>query len=303
MKIGILGASGFIGSGLTNHFITNKTEIELHLFSRNIIKNDNFPRNIKFHKFDLNEKKNLKELYEVDILYYLISDGIPLTSWNSPIDEFVKNLIPFVTLIEKIKTGKLKKIIFTSSAGTIYGQSKDKISENSLKFPFSPYGIAKLTTEYFLDYFKMKHNISYEIYRISNIYGPNQKINKGLGLINTLIENHVNGKETIIYGDGSTLRNYIYIRDVVTILGKSIDNNLNESNIINLASNDNLSINNIITVIEKTISQNLKIKYSTKRNSDNPFIAINNEKLLNSNPKFILTPLDKGILETYKSII
>jgi len=86
MKIGILGASGFIGSGLTNHFITNKTEIELHLFSRNIIKNDNFPRNIKFHKFDLNEKKNLKELYEVDILYYLISDGIPLTSWNSPID-------------------------------------------------------------------------------------------------------------------------------------------------------------------------------------------------------------------------
>lgn len=302
LKIGILGSNGFVGRALSTKISSNFSDVFLYLFSRSnrneINKKDNI-ENISFElKFDTKEIP--KELFEIEILYYLISETIPLSSWEEPSKEITTNIFPIINLVEKLsKKGKLKKIIFTSSAGTIYGSSLQKNKEESAKSPHSPYGISKLTIEYFLEFFRIKNDISYEIYRMSNVYGPGQKTEKGLGLINTILEEHILGKEITIFGNGKNIRNYIYIEDVVKILAHSIKNPLSDSFILNLASNDNLSINDIIEKIEFAIQQKLKINNLNARNSDNPHVLIDNSKLTERYKDLIPTPLEIGISETY----
>lgn len=305
IKVGVLGATGFIGRELTKKLETNPLVSELHLFSRSINSENNTNKNTHTHKFVLSSENQIipKALYEVEILYFLISDSIPANSWDNPTKELSTNLIPFINLIEKIKVGKLKKIIFTSSAGTIYGPSQEKISEDGIKRPFSPHGITKLTTEYFLEYFKNKYKINYSIFRISNIYGPGQNTNKGLGLINTILEKFYKDEEIIIYGDGSITRNYIYIDDVAEILDQEIDNDINYNEVINLASSFHSTINEIIQTIETITKQKLNIKNITQRKSDNPVILIDNSKLIKLFPKFLDTSLNIGISETINYII
>jgi UDP-glucose 4-epimerase len=305
LKIGILGANGFVGKELVKHLILKKNFSELHLYSRSFINNIPTTKYIYIHEFDIqsNKSSNYKSLLEIDVLYYLISDSIPASSWGKPYDEITNNLIPFINLIENLKEGNLKNLIFTSRAGTIYGESKNKLNEDSPKAPFSPHGISKLTTEYFLDFFNKKYNINYEIYRISNIYGPGQNTSKGLGLINTILEKSIKNEEIIIFGDGSITRNYIYIKDVAEILINALDNMTNQNLILNLASSDNLSINQIISKIELVTNIKLNLVKELGRPSDNPCISIDNEKLLEYYPNFKITPIEIGILDTYHYLL
>jgi UDP-glucose 4-epimerase len=105
--------------------------------------------------------------------------------------------------------------------------------------------------EYYLNYFNKKNNINYDIFRVSNVYGQNQDTTKGLGIINTFLENIIQKKDITVYGNGETIRNYIYIKDVVSFLLTSLSSDLYKSNIYNLSSDDNLSINNLLEVIKK----------------------------------------------------
>lgn len=302
LKIGIVGSHGFIGKSLVKNLEKNPLISELHLFSRSIEINNQPSTYVFEHRFELSNKKLIipKALFEIEVLYYLISDSIPSMSWDNPTKELSNNLIPFINLIEKIKIGKIQKIIFTSSAGTIYGPSWKKTGENGFKNPFSPHGITKLTTEYFLEYFKNKHKINYSIFRISNIYGPGQNIQKGLGLVNTILEKHLRNEEVLIYGDGSIIRNYIYIDDVVDILSQDLSQKINESKIVNLATSFHLTINEIITIIEDVTNKKIKKTHLKSRSADNPVIRLDNSKLIEIFPSFMNTPLKKGISKTLK---
>ena len=302
LKIGILGASGFVGQALSKCLIDNKN-IELHLFSRDFTTKIN--NRIHYHKFDLKNKQSKfpKQLLELDIIYYLISNNIPATSWGKVDEDIQHNLLPFVNLIETLINGKLKKIIFTSSAGTVYGTSIKKIDEDSITNPYSPHGISKLACEKYLNYFHQKNGINFEIYRISNIYGPGQNTSKGLGIINTILENYLKNKPTDIYGNGEAIRNYIYIDDVINILAKSVSNNIDESLVLNLASNDNISIRDLIINIEKIIGSSIKINNLPKRISDNPNISIDNTKILNHFSGFQFNTLTSGIEKTFKYLL
>lgn len=299
LKIGILGANGFVGKALTEKFLKEKNFLELHLYSRNIY-NIIKSKNVFEHQFNIHSDNHFfpKSLLEIDVLYYLISESIPASSWDFPSNEIQNNLIPFTKLIEHLKNGKLKKIIFTSSAGTIYGPSQEKIKEDGLKKPFSPHGITKLTIEYFLEYLKTKYSIQYDIFRISNIYGPGQNTSKGLGLINTLLEKMIGNEEILIYGDGTNTRNYIYIDDVAKTLNQAINNSLKISNTINLASSYHYTINEIISRIEEVSNSRLSFTKAPPRNSDNSIILIDNSKLKELFPSFDDTNIEKGIKET-----
>jgi UDP-glucose 4-epimerase len=302
LKIGILGSNGFIAKALIEEFKKNQYLAELHLYyRRNFKKLSNYNSNVFEHQFELsNNNKDIPEsLYEIEVLYFLISDSIPATSWEKPEKELTENLVPFINLIEKLRFGNLKKIIFTSSAGTIYGPTVNKIIEEGDKKPFSPHGIIKLTTEYFLEFFQKKYGINYTIFRISNVYGPGQNTNKGLGLINTILDKHIKNEEISIYGDGSSIRNYIYINDVAEILSLELKKELNSSKIINLASSYHLSVNELLILIESLTNKKLNIKQNNSRCADNPVVWIDNSKLIKTYPEFRNTSIKDGIKKTF----
>ena len=300
MNVAIVGANGFIGSHLTVQLAAT-TGIKLFLFG-------NAPSGIFDHEFSctkldlLNRQQVKQELAGMDVVYYLASATIPASSWENPARELDENLLPFISFMESISELGVKKVVFISSAGTIYGTSQVKVNENSSKAPYSPHGIIKLTMEYFLNYFKIKYNIHSDIYRISNVYGPGQDTAKGLGLINTLIENTVNNKPTTIFGSGTSVRNYVYVKDVAKLLSFSLSSDMNQSHIFNLASNDTVSINELINILRTVTGHDIRILKENERGSDNPTIDVDNTKLMAAYPGFRFTPINEGIQQTYHHV-
>ena len=177
MNIAIIGANGFIGKHLTQ-LLTKDKNISLYLFGRSKTNSTNIK--CPYTSIDLlNSDQIISSFKKIDLVYYLASDSIPSSSWDNAKNECEYNLIPFINFLECISKLNVKKIAFVSSAGTIYGSSNLKLSETADKKPFSPYGINKLTMEYYLHYFEVKHNLKHDIYRVSNIYGENQNTSKG----------------------------------------------------------------------------------------------------------------------------
>ena len=297
MKVAIIGAKSFIGRHLVVEL--NSIEgLELHLFSTTIGK----VIGIGVDSMESFYKNTAETFDNIDIVYYLASSSIPSSSWENPIVEVESNLIPFLQFLNECVNRNVKKIVFISSAGTVYGSSLLPLSEASQKKPFSPYGINKLTMEYYLNYYKLRYNINYDVFRVSNVYGEGQNTSKGLGVLNTLLENLAFNRVTSIYGDGENIRNYIYVKDVVKVLVKSTQK-VNKSGVYNLSSESNMSLKELIIAVEKVLKVKCKIEYRPNRGSDNPFIILDNKKLLKTFPDIRFTEVSEGIKSTYGFIL
>lgn len=300
MNVAVIGANGFIGK----HLVAKLSSLpNVNVFAFDISDKSAFDSKITYKKNDLSDAKQIaSDFAEIDIVYFLASATIPVTSWENPIMEMEKNLIPFINFGNIVAQLKVKKIAFLSSAGTIYGSTKQKVSETSDKNPFSPYGITKLAMENFLLYFKTRYNINFDVYRISNVYGEGQNTSKGLGLINTLLEKIISENKIKIFGNGETLRNYIYVKDVAELLSLSTTADVGTSSTYNISSNDSLTINQIVDVIKTTVSEKFEIINEETRLSDNSAIDLDNTKIIKAIPSFKFTPIAKGIAQTYSYI-
>jgi UDP-glucose 4-epimerase len=306
LNIGIFGSNGFIGNNLSIALINTFNFNKLYLFSRSINPSisrliSEYPEKIIHISIDILDPDSYKnQIKELDVIYYLISNSIPLTTWDSSKEEFNKNILPFIDLLESLHQSKIKRFIYASSAGTVYGNSKKIKNESSVPSPYSPYGIGKLTMEYLIEFYANKLNFKHTTYRISNVYGPGQNTNSGLGFINKLIENIAKNISTPIYGN--TIRNYVFIDDVIKIFINSLNNIDDNSTIINLASCDNLSTNEVLSIVGETLNTKIKTIVYPKRMSDNPKIIVSNKKLLKNNKNLQFTSISEGILKTFNYI-
>lgn len=297
-NVAIVGANGFIGRHLTETLL-EKPDLSLALFGRSAA--SVFENKLPYTQLDLmNEEQIKKHFADIDIIYYLVSETIPASSWENPLLEIEKNLKPFIFFTETIAKLKAKRIVFVSSAGTVYGPTKEKVREDSATTPFSPYGIMKLTMENFLSYFQQKYGLQFDIYRVSNVYGDGQDTSKGLGIINTFLEKIITEKKIIIFGNGESIRNYVYVKDVAELMYLSILTCTSSSNIYNLASNDTLSINNLVGLMKNIVKENFEVIYKETRQSDNPAIDLDNTKILSAFSDFKLTSINEGITRTYQ---
>jgi UDP-glucose 4-epimerase len=300
MRVAIIGSNGFIGSHLVDK-LSQLPDVNLFLFGKN--ETSRFGDLYPYTQLNLIDQQQINlHFSDIDVVYYLASGTIPSTSWNNPLSELEKNLIPFITFTECISKLNLKKIIFVSSGGTIYGPADQKINEEANKNPFSPYGIIKLTMEYFLNYFKKKYDINFDIYRVSNVYGEGQDTSKGLGIINTFIENILAKKQIQIFGNGENTRNYVYVKDVTELLSYSMTSNLNKSHIYNISSNNTITINDLVKILRSVAVEDFIVLNELERQSDNSTINLDNTKILRNYPDFQFTNINDGIFNTYTFI-
>lgn len=300
IRIAIIGANGFIGKHLTERLSQIK-EASVFLFGKS--DPPALPGPFPYAKIDYTNTVQLqKEFADIDFVYYLASETIPSTSWENPVMDIEKNLVPFIKFTESIVHLKIKKIIFVSSGGTVYGATENRVTEHSFTNPFSPYGIVKLTIEHFLNYFKVKYNLNFDIYRVSNVYGEGQNTGKGIGLINTVIEKIISEKRIYIFGTGENVRNYLYVKDLAELMTVSLYTDPTVSQIYNTSSNDTLSINDIVAIMKKIIPETFEVVYKEARQSDNSMIHLDNTKLIEASNHFAFTSIEEGILKTYRHI-
>lgn len=255
-KLVIFGGNGFIGRHLVDKLAKSEPINDIVVFDRFADYQIGFN-----HPFDqypnvsivpgnfFNRNEVAEVLQGADFVFHLISSTNPATSTADPFIDIDTNIRSSVELFELCKENRVKKIIFFSSGGSIYGDIDSMaISELAIPAPRSPYAIGKLTIEHYLQYFKFTHGLEYVIYRVANPYGPGQNIHGKQGVIPIFINKCLHKEPLTVYGDGSMVRDYIYISDLVTLIAGSYNKD-NDHPIYNLGSGIGVSVNELIKEI------------------------------------------------------
>jgi len=217
MKILITGGAGFIGSHLVDALIKRKHKlIVVDNLSSGLKENLN-PK-AKFYYLDIRSKKldNVFQKERPEIVFHCAAQINLRKSIAHPLKDARINILGSLNLLENCRKYKIKKFIFSSTGGAIYGDTKNiPTPEDFPANPPSPYGIAKLTIEKYLHYYYQVFGLPYFSLRYSNVYGPRQNPKNEAGVIAIFSEKILKGEQVVINGDGRQTRDYVYIDDVV----------------------------------------------------------------------------------------
>ena len=299
-KILIIGGFGFIGINLTEELL-KRGNYEIIIFeAKKVIKQNIHKLNdVKVYYGDFQNEKDYEIIFkenEIDIVIHLISTTVPLISNENIIYDIHSNLENTIKLLNIMKRYQIKNIVFPSSGGTVYGVLKGEHKESDPTTPICSYGIIKLTIEKYLYLYNHLFGINYLILRPSNPFGE-YHLNTQQGLINVLLKKILKGKIIKIWGDGSVVRDFIYIKDFVKIFIDLLEKNV-QNEIINIGSGQGYSINEILAIIREEIGD-FPLKYEEARNVDVPHLVLNIDKL----KTFIdinLIGIEEGVKKTYE---
>jgi UDP-glucose 4-epimerase len=218
---------------------------------------------------DIQNPSSYKTLIqEKDYVFDLAAPSEPYSSMLHPNDEVKNHILPHMQLIEYACQKKVRKYIFFSSGGGVYGKKPSiPVSEKAILDPVSPYTISKVTIEFFLAYCARVSKTKYLIYRLSNPYGPGQKKKPGFGVIPTLFDHIKKNTVPTLYSQGNLMRDFIYIDDAIEAILKSF-NVKNQSQIYNLGSGKGTKIKDIWRTMRKLTNTKMKAHYEEKRPID-----------------------------------
>jgi UDP-glucose 4-epimerase len=297
----VLGGSGFIGSHLSEALLADGNEVTV--FDRGA---SPYLANLKeagvrlFAGNFLNPNDLSRAMSGCDVIYHLISATVPQTSNDDPIYDVEANIIGTLRLLDEARKAQVKKIVFVSSGGTVYGIPREiPIKENHPTEPTSSYGISKLAIEKYLHLYWTLHGLDYCILRVSNAYGKRLPTTGPQGVIGAFLNKALRQDEIIIWGDGSIIRDYIYVDDIVNALVKAATQT-GEHKLFNIGAGQGHSLNNIISIIEQIIQHPLQKEYTQDRVFDIPvnILDISRAKTcLNWQP---MTGLLEGISHTFE---
>ena len=233
-----------------------------------------------------------------DIVYHLISTTVPAISNRAVSKEINDNVTYMSKLLEACVKCHVKKIIFPSSGGTVYGTKNScPLKEDMETWPISSYGVQKLMNEKLLYLYHYIYGLDYRIIRLANPYGPYQNPGGVQGAIAAFVYKAIKGEPIYVYGDGSVVRDYIYIDDAVRAIIK-IASDEGGNKLLNVGSGTGVSLSQLLNIIRKTLGLTLSVKYLPGRSVDVPvnFLDISQyEKIFGS---LISVSLEEGILKT-----
>jgi UDP-glucose 4-epimerase len=299
MKILVTGGAGFIGSNITDALL-KKGHVVVVLDNLSSGKKENINKQAKFYKADIFDKKTVASIFKTEKPKIVIHKAAQIDVRKSITDPFFDaevNILGSINVLNSCVENKVKKIIFASSGGTVYGECKTTApNEKSKANPLSPYGIAKNSVENYINFYSAVHGLEYTVLRYGNVYGPRQDPHGEAGVIAIFASKILNNDDITIYGDGEQMRDYVYVSDVVNANLKALNKGKNQ--IINIGTSKAVSINKLVEVISKTAGYNKKAIYKPKRDGElfKSFLNVNKaRKVLGWKPEI---SIEKGIKNT-----
>lgn len=298
MNVIVLGAAGFIGTNLALRLAKEKdNNITLVDSKKEYFNSVLHDMNIVESDFALHTDFDAL-LSGQDVVYHLISTITPATSNLSISRDFMDNIVITSKMLEACVRQKVKKMIFISSGGAVYGKNvTSPIKEDDEQYPITSYGIQKLTIEKTLHMLYEQYGLDYRIVRLANPYGPYQRPNGKLGVVTTFVYKCLNNEPITLYGDGSVIRDFIYIDDAVELILK-ISQYDGKEKLFNLGSGKGTSIKEVIRNIEEVLGHSMDVQHEAARNVDVPISYLNINRLKKAVGDYSFLPLKDGIQKT-----
>lgn len=300
MRILVLGAAGFIGTNLTIKLAEVKSNIitlvdkDKSFFNSTI---DMKFQNVKFEEATFDEQTNFDKLFsDQDVVFHLISTTVPTTANQHIPDELVANVVVTSKMLESCVKCNVKKVVFISSGGTVYGKADNcPLEESTPTNPISSYGVQKVTIEKLLYLYHYMYGLDYRVVRLANPYGPYQRPNGILGAVTTFTYKALKGEEIVVYGDGSVVRDFIYIDDAVKAI-ITIATGESEHRIFNVGSGYGKSVKQVLDTIHETLGIEMKVTYEPGRKVDVPINYLDISRYERTYGKLHSIALEQGII-------
>ena len=300
-SIVLIGGSGFIGVNFANYFFKNNYRVRI-ICRNNFNVSNLISNNIEIYILDIKETNSLlNAISGFENIIWLANTLIPGIKSIKESDAFNDNVLPIINFFKNNKeTSNLKKFVFISSGGTVYGNNESNIptNETSKTDPISLYGKIKLQSENHIKYYS--NTIKSEIYiiRPSNVYGIYQNFNKPQGIIGFLFKSILENGSIDIYGDGNIIRDYINIADLTFAIFLCMENsyNSNKLSIYNIGSDIGYTINDLIILINTITRHSIKTNILPKREFDCNFNILDSNKIKNELNWKAETNLKEGLI-------
>ncbi len=305
----VIGGNGFIGKNIVLELLLKGYSVVVFDIVTNNIREAVFEHeNIHYIEGDINNTLYLTEqIHDIDFVIWLIHTTVPATSMYDVEFDLLSNIPPLIRFVQHlVQHSSVKKIIYLSSGGTVYGNSSKNIPINETfdKNPISSYGLTKLVAEEYLTYLTKQSEIETYILRPSNVYGRFQNLKKPQGLIGHVFKSIILDEPITVYGDGTIVRDYIHVSDLskAVIACLEFKERINDSLVLNIGSGQPTTINDIIHNAEIITGKKVKIITKEVRDFDCKFNVLSIEKALSEIKWTPIVDVNSGMLDEWEWI-
>lgn len=264
----VVGGGGFIGTNLCHRLLSLGAEVVL--VSPALV--DPEPvREATWIRAMLHETETYgNEIRPGDFVFHLVSTTAPASSNLDPAADVAQNVLPTLKLLDHVRDRGVRKLVFLSSGGTVYGPAvATPTTEAQPNDPVCSYGIHKLAIEKYLALYRHLHGLEAVSLRVSNPFGPYQ-LGGAQGLIATVIRKALRRETITIWGDGSVIRDYIYVEDLVAAILRASLTDRKAPTLFNVGSGQGRSIREILDAVQRLHDEPLDIVFEPARATDVP---------------------------------
>jgi UDP-glucose 4-epimerase len=279
MAIFVTGAAGFIGRNAVPLLLREKHAVVALQHREQVLPVCDKNLTIVHGSLNTLDAGVVASLRECDTILHLAGGTTPASSADAPLLELEENLLPTLKLLEAARQSRIRRVVFLSSGGTVYGPPTCiPIDESHPTHPTSPYGVGKLATEHFFRLWAARNGADCRILRVSNLYGPFQHPHGNQGVIGAWLRCAIGKLPLVIWGDGSVIRDYIFVRDAASaILAACIDENI-PSGTYNIGSGTGLTLLEIAAEIGRATGLTPRIEFNPARSYDVPVNILSHER-------------------------
>jgi UDP-glucose 4-epimerase len=264
----VTGATGFIGQSLLQEFLRRGEKV-LAISRDALTPCAGHGQLISWHRLPTSGAQWYTLLEQVSTVYHLGWSSLPQSSNADPLLDASDNILGSLRLLEAARKVPNVRVVFPSSGGTVYGVlSSAPATELHSTNPRCAYGISKLAIEKYLALYHELWGLDCVALRVSNAYGPGQLVGRNFGAISTFSAHAAAGKPITLFGDGSVIRDYIYVDDLIAAL-IAAGNHRGGPLVMNIGSGIGKSLNDIIAVL-RLIYPMLEVKHLSGRDFDVP---------------------------------
>ena len=282
----VTGGAGFIGSHVADRFLAAGWEVTI-LDNLSSGREENLPPNARFILGDITspEAATLVRAGHFDVMCHLAAQIDVRRSVLDPVYDATRNILGTLNLMEAVKAGGYPtRVVFSSTGGALYGDFDPPPSaETDAKDPEAPYGIAKLSVEYYLAYYARVHGLDTVALRYGNVYGPRQDPHGEAGVVAIFCNRILDGRTLTVYGNGEQTRDYVYAGDVAAANFSAATSTLPapgrlDARAFNIGTSIETSVNTLATTLQSVSGATAAIDYAPARSGELARSALHTDK-------------------------